>query len=42
MVDDYMLHIILDHIKKVISIEKLDNANILIDTVVKLLDDITL
>ena len=42
MVDDYMLHIILDNIKKVISIEKLDNANILIDTVVKLLDDITL
>ena len=42
MIDDYMLDLVLDKIKKIISIEKFDNTKILIDTDDKLLDDITL
>ena len=42
MVDDYMLDLVLDKIKKIISIEKFDNTKILINAVDKLLDDITL
>ena len=42
MIDDYMLDLVLDKIKKIISIEKFDNTKILINAVDKLLDDITL
>ena len=42
MVDDYMLHEALDKIKNIIGIEKFDDANILMDTDDKFLDDITL
>ena len=42
MVDDYMLDQTLDKIKEIISIEKFDDAKILIDTDNKLRNDITL
>ena len=42
MVDYYMLHEALDKIKNIIGIEKFDDANILMDTDDKFLDDITL
>ena len=42
MADDYMLHEALDKIKNIIGIEKFDDANILMDTDDKFLDDITL
>ena len=42
MVDDYMLDELLDKIKEIICIEKLDNIKILIDRDDKLPDHITL
>ena len=42
MVDDYMLHKLLDNIKEMIGIGKFDDTNILIDMDDKLPDDITL
>ena len=41
MVDDYMLHKVLDYIKEIIGIGKFDDTN-LIDTYNELPDDITL
>ena len=42
MVDNNMLDKVLDKIKEIISIQKVDDSRILIDTDNKLLDDITL
>ena len=42
MVDDYMLHKLLDNIKEMIGIGKFDDTNILIDMDDKLPYDITL
>ena len=42
MVDDYMLHKVLDNIKEMIGVGKFDDTNILIDMDDKLPDDITL
>ena len=42
MVDNNMLDKVLDKIKEIISIQKIDDSRILIDTDNKLLDDITL
>ena len=42
MVDDYMLHKLLDNIKEMIGIGKFDDTNILIDMDDKLPNDITL
>ena len=42
MVDDYMLHKVLDKLKKIIDIKKFDDTKILIDTDDKLPDDITI
>ena len=42
MVDDYMLHKLLDNIKEMIGIGKFDDTNILTDMDDKLPDDITL
>ena len=42
MIDGCMLHKVLDNIKEIIGIEKLDDTEILIDTDDKLLNDITL
>ena len=42
MVDDNNLDKVLDNMQKIISIEKLDDTNILIETDDKLPDDITL
>ena len=41
MVDNYMVNKVLDKIKEIISIEKFDSVNILIDTNDKLPDEIT-
>ena len=41
MVNDYILNIVLDKIKKIIGIDKFDNAEILIDTNYKLSDELT-
>ena len=41
MVNDYILNIVLDKIKKIIGIDKFDNAEILIDTNYKLSDEFT-
>ena len=41
-VDDYMLDKGLDQIKEIIDIEKFDHTKILIDTINKLSEDITL
>ena len=42
MVDDYILHKVLDKLKEIIKIKKLDDTKILIDTDDKLPDDITI
>lgn len=42
MVDDYMLHKVLDKLKKIIDIKKFDDTKIFIDTDDKLPDDITI
>ena len=42
MVDDYILHKVLDKLKEIIEIKKLDDTKILIDTDDKLPDDITI
>ena len=42
MVDNNMLDKVLDKIKEIISIQKVDDSRILIDRDNKLLDDITL
>ena len=41
MVDNYMLHKVLDKIKEIIGIEKFGDTKVLIETDDKLLDDIT-
>ena len=42
MVDDYILHKVLDKLKEIIEIKKLDDTKILIDTDDKLPDDVTI
>ena len=42
MVDDCMLHKVLDKLKKIIDIKKFDDTKIFIDTDDKLPDDITI
>ena len=42
MVDDYILHKVLDKLKEILEIKKLDDTKILIDTDDKLPDDITI
>ena len=42
MDDDYMLHKVLDKLKKIIDIKKFDDTKIFIDTDDKLPDDITI